>query len=121
MVGGPLVPARPRRPSRDRAAEPAAGRVMAPRVLFHVQYLLGIGHLQRSLRITEALVEAGLAVTLVQGGPPVPEVARARGIDLVQLPPIRARDATFALVDETGAPVDDNFRATRRAALLDAF
>ena len=94
---------------------------MAPRVLFHVQYLLGIGHLQRSLRVAEALVEAGVAVTLVQGGPPVPEVARARGIDIVQLPPIRARDATFALVDETGAPVDDNLRTARRTALLDAF
>jgi predicted glycosyltransferase len=94
---------------------------MGPRVLFHVQYLLGIGHLQRSLRIAEALVEAGVAVTLVQGGPPIPEVTRARGIDIVQLPPIRARDATFALVDETGAPVDDNLRTARRAALLDAF
>jgi predicted glycosyltransferase len=93
---------------------------MAPRVLFHVQYLLGIGHLQRSLRIAEALVETGVAVTLVQGGPPVPEVARARGIDIVQLPPIRARDATFALVGETGAPVDDGLRTARRAALLDA-
>jgi predicted glycosyltransferase len=94
---------------------------MAPRVLFHVQYLLGIGHLQRSLRIAEALVEAGLAVTLVQGGPPVPEVARARGIDIVQLPPIRARDATFALVDEAGAAVDGELRAARRTALLEAF
>ena len=94
---------------------------MPPRVLFHVQYLLGIGHLQRSLRIAEALVENGVAVTLVQGGLPVPEVARARGIDIVQLPPIRARDATFALVDETGAPVDDTLRAGRRDALLSAF
>ncbi|HWB48035.1 MAG TPA: glycosyltransferase [Stellaceae bacterium] len=91
-----------------------------PRVLFHVQYLLGIGHLQRSLRIAEALVEAGVAVTLVQGGPPVPDVARAGGVDVVQLPPIRARDATFALVDESGAPVDDALRAVRRAALRDA-
>jgi predicted glycosyltransferase len=94
---------------------------MAPRVLFHVQYLLGIGHLQRSLRIAEALVDAGVAVTLVQGGPPVPEVARACGIDIVQLPPIRARDATFALIDESGAPVDDALRAARRVSLLEAF
>jgi predicted glycosyltransferase len=94
---------------------------MAPRVLFHVQYLLGIGHLQRSLRIAEALVDAGVAVTLVQGGPPMPEVVRGDGIDVVQLPPIRARDATFALVDETGAPLDDARRAARRAALLGAF
>jgi len=93
---------------------------MTGRVLFHVQYLLGIGHLQRSLRIAEALVEAGIAVTLVQGGPAVPEVSRARGIDIVQLPPIRARDATFALVDDSGNPVDDALRAARRTALLAA-
>jgi len=37
---------------------------MTARVLFHVQYLLGIGHLQRSLCIAEALVDAGIAVTL---------------------------------------------------------
>ncbi|HWD60444.1 MAG TPA: glycosyltransferase [Stellaceae bacterium] len=91
------------------------------RVLFHVQYLLGIGHLQRSLRIAEALVEAGVAVTLVQGGPPVPELARARGIEIVQLPPIRARDATFALVDAAGEPLGDALRAARRDRLLAAF
>ena len=92
-----------------------------PRVLFHVQHLLGIGHLQRSLRITEALVDAGIQATLVQGGPPLPEVTAARGIDIVQLPPIRARDASFALVDEAGAPVGDALRAVRREALLAAF
>ena len=94
---------------------------MAKRVFFHVQYLLGIGHLQRSLRIAEALVEAGVAVTLAQGGPPLPQLAVARDIDVVQLPPVRARDATFALVDETGAPVTDMLRAARRDALLAAF
>jgi len=92
-----------------------------PCVLFHVQYLLGIGHLQRSLRIAEALVDAGIAVTLVQGGPPLPEVARAHGIDIVQLPPIRARDASFALVDEAGTPISDALRAARREQLLAAF
>ena len=91
------------------------------RVLFHVQHLLGIGHLQRSLRIAEALVARGIAVTLVQGGPPVPEVARASGIDIVQLPPIRARDASFALVDGDGNPVDDALRVARRETLLAAF
>jgi predicted glycosyltransferase len=94
---------------------------MNGRVLFHVQYLLGIGHLQRSLRIAEALVARGIAVTLVQGGPPVPEVSRARGIDIVQLPPIRARDATFALIDMSGDPVGDDLRAARRERLLAAF
>jgi len=92
-----------------------------PRVLFHVQYLLGIGHLQRSLRIAEALVDAGVGVTLVQGGPPRPELARAPGIDIVQLPPVRARDASFALVDEAGAPISNELRAARREQLLAAF
>lgn len=92
-----------------------------PRVLVHVQYLLGIGHLQRSLRIGEALVDAGIAVTLVQGGPPLPELTHGRGIDIAQLPPIRSRDASFALVDEAGEPVTDALRAERRAALLAAF
>ena len=94
---------------------------MAPRVLFHVQHLLGIGHLQRSLRIIEALVDAGIAVTLVQGGPPVPGIRPTRGVDFVQLPIIRSRDATFTLVDEAGAPIDDTLRAARRDALLAAF
>src|SRR5580700_4265426 len=90
-------------------------------VLFHVQHLLGIGHLQRSLRIAEALVARGVAVTLVHGGPPVPALSRARGIDIVALPPIRARDATFALVDGAGHPVSEALRVARRDKLLATF
>jgi predicted glycosyltransferase len=97
------------------------GEQRPKRVLFHVQYLLGIGHLQRSLRIAEALVASGIEVTVAQGGPPVPEIERARGIGVVQLPPIRARDATFALVDAAGNPVGDELRAARRERLLAAF
>jgi predicted glycosyltransferase len=85
-----------------------------------VQYLLGIGHLQRSLRIAEALADDGIPVTMVCGGPPVP-LPRHAAIDFVQLPPIRARDARFELVDEAGEPIDDDFRAARREALLAAF
>lgn len=92
-----------------------------PRVLFHVQHLLGIGHLQRSHRIAAALGEAGIDVTLLHGGPPVGVRRAARGVTVVPLPPIRARDATFALVDAAGAPVDDALRAARRAAVLAAF
>lgn len=94
---------------------------MAMRVLFHVQHLLGIGHVQRSLRIAEALAESGVAVTLAHGGEPVTEIAGARGIDIVQLPPIRARDATFALVDSTGAPISDALRTARCETLLALF
>jgi predicted glycosyltransferase len=91
------------------------------RVLFHVQHLLGIGHLQRSRRIAEALTARGIPVTLVQGGPPVPEISRPSGLDVVQLPPIRARDASFALVAEDGSPVGDDLRAARRDRLVSAF
>jgi predicted glycosyltransferase len=90
-------------------------------VLFYVQYLLGIGHVQRSLRIAEALTQAGLRVTLVQGGPPLPDLGPAGAIDIVQLPPIRARDATFALVDGAGNPVGEALRGERRALLLATF
>ncbi len=94
---------------------------MSGRVLFHVQYLLGIGHLQRSLRIAEALAARGIAVTLAQGGPPLSIFESGRGIGIVQLPPIRARDATFALVDRDGRPADDALCAARRDRLLAAF
>jgi len=68
-------------------------------VLFHVQYLLGIGHLQRSLRIAKALTRQGIEVTLVCGGPPVAELMADPAIRVVQLPPVRARDARFELIE----------------------
>jgi predicted glycosyltransferase len=94
---------------------------MSGSVLFWVQYLLGIGHLQRSLRIAEALVAAGIDVTLVSGGEPVPVLDAVRGMKLVQLTPIRARDASFALLDAAGQPIDDRLRDERRAQLLAVF
>jgi predicted glycosyltransferase len=90
-------------------------------VFFHVQWLLGIGHLQRSLRIAEALVRNGVEVTLALGGPAAPGVAIDPAIRRVQLPPIKALDAGFALVDDRGEPICDELRAVRRARLLDAF
>jgi len=89
-------------------------------VLFYVQHLLGIGHLQRSLRIAEALVQNGIAVTLVCGGPPV-ALPRDPSVRIVQLTPIRARDARFDLVDTAGRPIDDALREERCVALLAAF
>ncbi|MGH7093662.1 MAG: glycosyltransferase family protein [Stellaceae bacterium] len=90
-------------------------------VLFHVQWLLGIGHLQRTLRIVEALAGDGVAVTLACGGPPVSGLAIDSRVRVVQLPAITARDAGFELVDAAGQPLDDARRAARREALLAAF
>jgi predicted glycosyltransferase len=94
---------------------------MTGSVLFWVQYLLGIGHLQRSLRIAEALVTAGIDVILVSGGPQISVLDAVRGMKVVQLPPIQARDASFALVDAAGQPIDDRLRGERRARLLAVF
>jgi predicted glycosyltransferase len=93
---------------------------LKPSVLFWVQHLLGIGHLQRTLRIADALVEQGIAVTVVSGGMPQ-TLPRDPRVALVQLPPLRARDANFALIDEAGAPIDDRLRERRRDALLAVF
>jgi predicted glycosyltransferase len=89
-------------------------------VLFHVQHLLGIGHLQRSLRVAEALARRGIAVTLVSGGMPV-ALPRDSAVRFVQLAPVRAMDARFELIDSVGRPIDDSLRGERRAALLAAF
>ena len=94
---------------------------MSRSVLFHVQYLLGIGHLQRSLRIAEALARDGITVTLVNGGPPRAELAADPAVRIVQLEPVRARDAHFELIDEAGRPIGDALRERRRASLLQIF
>lgn len=99
---------------------PAAGGV-TPSVLLYVQHLLGIGHARRAMHLAAAMRSEGMAVTVVAGGEPVPSFGIPDAA-LVQLPPIRARDAGFReLVDEAGAPVTDRLRETRREALLAAF
>ena len=85
----------------------------ATRVLFHVQHLLGIGHWRRAAALAAAMQRAGLAVTVLAGGSP--EAHGSAGFDIVQLPLARAADAGFkTIIDETGRPIDDAFRARRR-------
>ncbi len=91
------------------------------RVLAWVQHLLGTGHVERLRWIAEALVQRGAEVTFVHGGMPLPS-RMPRGARVVELPPLRATDATFAtLVDAGGRPLDAAYAERRRAALLDAF
>ena len=95
---------------------------MTGSVLFYVQHLLGIGHLRRAIYLVDALAREKIGVTLVSGGEPLPELAGVAAERVVQLAPIRARDASYRdLVDNSGRPVDDALRAARRAALLAAF
>jgi predicted glycosyltransferase len=92
----------------------------APRILFYVQHLLGIGHRRRAMILAEAMRETGLAVTLVSGGM-ADEGEKVEGIAVVQLPPVRAGDAELrTIIDAAGRPLDDAFRARRREQLLAA-
>ena len=90
------------------------------RVLLYVQNLLGIGHVRRAAALTRAMEQAGHAVTVASGGFPVREIAFGASRE-VQLPPVRTEDGDFkTLIGESGAPVDDAWRAVRRDALLAA-
>jgi predicted glycosyltransferase len=89
-------------------------------VFVYVQHLLGIGHLQRTAVLVEALQRAGLSVWTVTGGMPVAGM-HLDGSRVVQLPPARALDASFSLVDETGAVPSEAWKAERTALLLNAF
>lgn len=94
---------------------------MSRRLFLHVQTLLGIGHLARAARIASTFAAAGWEVDLVSGGMPVAglELGAAR---LVQLPPARSADESFAeLVDESGRPVDAAWREARSARLVELF
>jgi len=91
-------------------------------VLFYVQHLLGIGHVQRAFRLADAIAREGIRVTLVSGGEPPLGPIHAASARIVQLPPIKARDATFkALVGPDGQPIDEKLQGARRGALLAAF
>jgi predicted glycosyltransferase len=94
---------------------------MTRRVFFYVQHLLGIGHLRRATTLARALDDAGLEVTLVSGGSPIPGLDLGGG-RLVQLPSVRAVDLYFkVLVDENDQPVDDAWKARRADALMSAW
>jgi predicted glycosyltransferase len=90
-------------------------------VLFWVQHLLGSGHLKRAATLARAMAGHGLRVVVASGGTPAPWLV-ADGVELVQLPPVRASDLSFAsLLDEHDRPIDDRFRARRRDRLLALF
>ncbi len=93
-----------------------------PTVFIYVQHLLGVGHLSRALALSQGLIADGCSVTLVSGGFPVPNLPHDPRLRWVQLPPVRARDATFAVLEnESGQPIDEAWRETRRRALMTAY
>jgi predicted glycosyltransferase len=93
----------------------------APRLLFHVQHLLGIGHLRRAAALTRGLTDGGFRVTVAAGGAAVPGIDFGAA-EVVALPAAHVADGGFAtILDAAGRPVDDAWWAARRAALQALF
>lgn len=91
-----------------------------PRLLFYIQHLLGIGHIKRASLVVKACVQSGMDVYVVSGGEAVPQFG-FDGAQLIQLPPVKAADASFsALVDGRGQPLDDEFKRRRIETLQQA-
>lgn len=92
---------------------------MSARLMFHVQHLLGIGHLRRAATLSRHFAAAGHDTVLTSGGMPVPGLDIGHST-LVQLPPVRATDKLFkVLADDTGAVIDEAFKARRAEMLVD--
>ena len=90
----------------------------APRVLFAYTHLLGVGHVHRAAALARAMADAGLAVHGVHGGVRVPHLAWP-GEALHHLPPVAARDASYAeTLDGEGRPLGPHWLRRRREALL---
>jgi len=95
--------------------------VTAGRILFYVQHLLGVGHVYRAATVVRNMVQAGLHVTVVQGGFDVPGVT-FDGAETLRLSPARAADSAFSkIIDEEGKPISDTWKSLRTSALLDAY
>ncbi len=90
-------------------------------IFFHIQHLLGIGHLQRASAIVRACVNDGIKVTIASGGETVSGVDLS-GANVVQLPPVKSVDSGFSgLADSSGKLIDEAFKARRKKILLNAF
>ncbi|MEH6578362.1 MAG: glycosyltransferase [Amphritea sp.] len=90
-----------------------------PRIVFYVQYLLGIGHIRRSSLVVKALVSLGVQVDVVFGGMPVPNISFT-GATVHQLMAIKSADTAFSgLVKADGSEFTDEDKKSRTTALLD--
>ena len=91
-------------------------------VFFYVQHLLGIGHLRRSVAIANSIARNGIPVHLASGGSPVANLKLDCDVDLIQLPPVRARDGDFTdLVDEHNNQIDEKWWRLRQDTLRSAW
>ncbi|WP_261842366.1 glycosyltransferase family protein [Aliamphritea ceti] len=89
-----------------------------PRVLFYVQYLLGIGHVRRSALIVQALAKSGIQVDVIFGGRPVPHISFAPAT-MHFLDPVKSADNGFSgLVKADSSEFTDADKLSRVTKLL---
>lgn len=89
--------------------------------MIYVQHLLGVGHLQRSALLANALADKGFRVELVSGGMPHP-LQLSNTVHLTQLPAARSPDSHFnRLIDDRDQVIDEPWKRNRERLLLDAF
>lgn len=90
-----------------------------PRLLFHCQHSLGLGHLVRSLALASGLAEH-FDVVLLNGGR-LPEGTRVpAGVRVVDLPPL-GHDADHRLVSHDPGRTVDEAKDARRRLVLEAY
>lgn len=90
----------------------------APRIMYYVQYLLGIGHVRRSSLIVQALCEQGAQVDVIFGGMAVPSMSFGSAT-MHQLTAVKSADSGFSgLVKADNTPVTDEDKKQRTQALL---
>ncbi|MEP2716070.1 glycosyltransferase [Pseudophaeobacter sp.] len=90
------------------------------KVMIVVTHLLGTGHLSRALTLARAFQEAGDRVQIVSGGFPAPQLD-SKGIDLLQLPPLRSDGVSFTqLLTAQGDLADETYHQHRQTALCEA-
>ena len=94
-------------------------RHVSARVFFHVQHLLGIGHLRRAAILARALAAGGFDVLLVSGGAPTRASTWAARASINCRRCARADEALRELARLDGTPLDDAFRAARDKRLLE--
>ena len=91
------------------------------RLLIHVQYLKGIGHLQRVKLIAEAAAAQGMEIHIASGGLPLPGLD-PEGATIHQLPALQAGPQGFSdLRNDAMQPIDENWRFERRDRMLALF
>lgn len=92
-----------------------------PRLLFYFLHLLGVGHVYRAKRLIEGFAKAGIAVDVIYGGEPIPNI-RFEAESVHFLPPIRAGDNAYSFyLDADGQILDSPFQQHRTKILLKIF